>query len=193
MHQHVEFLLRRSQLDIGVELHGVVRRQQRIEQLVHGNRQILIEARTKILALEHPRQPIVAAEPHHIVARHLPEPFAVVANFARQRRPRFGLSRGIANHRGKVTDQENGRVAHILKMFQLAQHDGVSQMNIRRGRIHAEIRPQRFPRLRRLLELRAHLAFRNDFRRALFQVRQLLVNGFEFRGWHLIFSGLFCD
>ena len=156
----------------------------------------------------------MAAEPHHVVTRHFAEPFAVVADFgflavenfvnlgeiglsvriyllARQWRPRFRLPGGIADHRRKIADQENCRVAHILKMLQLAQHHGVTQMNIRRRGIHAEIRAQRLSRLGRLLELRPKLALGNNFRRAFSQVRNLFVNGLEFRGCHLFFSDLF--
>ncbi len=62
---------------------------------------------------------------------------------ARQRRARFGLAGGIADHRGEIADQENRGVAHFLKMFQLAQHDGVAEVQIRRGGIDAELDAQR--------------------------------------------------
>ena len=145
---------------------AVVCGEQRIKQFVNGNRLIFLEARAEILALEHARQTIVAAEPHHVVARHLAEPFAVVADFgffavenlvdlleirfcvsvhllARERRARFGLARGVADHGRKIADQENGGVAHVLEMFQLAQDHGVAEVNVGSGGIDAEIDAQR--------------------------------------------------
>ena len=155
-----------------LQRHRIVGCQQRIEQLVDGNRQVFFQARTKILALQHARQAVLPAEPNHLRTGKLAEPLAVVANFgflavedlehlfeirlrvrihllARQRRPRFGLACGIADHGRKIADQKNCGVAHILKMFQLAQHNGVAQMYVRRRWIHAEIHAQRLSTLSR--------------------------------------------
>ena len=44
---------------------------------------------------------------------------------------------------GHIADQENDRVAEILKMFHLAQKDGVAQMEIGCGGIEAGLYPQR--------------------------------------------------
>ncbi len=35
-------------------------------------------------------------------------------------------------------------MAHILKLFEFSEHDGVAQVYIRRGRVHAEVNAQRF-------------------------------------------------
>ena len=177
---------------------------------MHGDRQVLVEARAEVFAFEHAREAIVAAEAHDVIARHFAEPFAVVADFgffavedfvdlreiglrvgvhllASERRARFGLAGGIADHRGEIADQENGGVAQILKMLQLAQHDGVAEMNIGRRGIHAEIRAQRLTGFRGLLELCLQVFVANDFRRSLFQIGELLVNGFELCGSHSAF------
>src|SRR5271154_4685879 len=60
-------------------------------------------------------------------------------------------------------------------------------MNIRRGRIHAQIHAQRLAGLRRLLELRLQIFLADNFRRALFQVGDLLVNRFEFQRSQIFF------
>ena len=143
------------------------------------------------------------AELHHFLAGKLPKPFVVIANFgfalvenfenllqvrfrvlvdllAIQRRSRLRLPSGVADHRRKIANQKNGGVAHILKRLQFSQHHGVAQMNIRGSRIHSQIHPQRFSGLERLLELGLQLLFANNFRRALFQVRELLVHRLKF-------------
>ena len=87
-----------------------------------GNRQVFFEARTKILPLEHAGKAVFPAELNDVRTRKFSQPLAVVAYlrlllvqdlehlfeisfrvrvhlFARQGRPRFGLARGVANHR----------------------------------------------------------------------------------------------
>src|SRR5215472_2018928 len=211
MDEHVELLFGGAQLDIGFEHDGVIGGEQRVKQLVNGDGLIFIEARAEIFAFQHAREAIVAAETDHVVAGHFAEPFAVVADlgfslvenfvnlleigfrvgvdlFARKRRARFGLSGGIANHRGKIADQENRGVTHVLKVFQLPQDDGVAEMNIGRGGIDAKIDAQRLASFRGIFELGLQLVLANDFGGAFFQVRKLFVNGLERRS-HLIVSG----
>src|SRR3984885_3758060 len=65
-------------------------------------------------------------------------------------------------------------------MLQLAQNDGVAEVNIGRGGIHAEVGAQRFAGFCGLFEPRLQVLFADDFSRAFPQVGQLLVNGFEF-------------
>ena len=157
----------------------------------NGNRVVALETRAKILAFEHARQPVMAAQADDVVAGELVEPLAVVANFgfhgieefedlrevslsvcanlfACQRRAGFGLSRGVANHRGEIANQEDGGVSKVLKMLQLAEDDGVAEMNVGRRGVHAEIHAQGCARFQRLLKLGGQLRFGNDFGDAFF-------------------------
>ena len=169
--------------------------------------QIARQARAEILAFEHARQAIVRAQANHVVPGEFSEPLGVVAdlgifpaqNFvhlfeirlrvgvhllARQGRARLGLAGGIADHRREIADQKNRRVAQVLKMFQLAQHDGVAQVQVGRGRVHAQLHAQRLAGLARSFELRAQIFFANNFRRALAQIGELFVHGLElFVSW----------
>ena len=86
--EQIEFLFGGAEFDVGFQSDGVVGGEQRIEQLVHGDGLIGIEARAKILALEHARQAVVGAELHDFGAGEFAEPFAVVADF------RFARDRG---------------------------------------------------------------------------------------------------
>ena len=175
----------------------------------------LFEARAKIFAFEHAGEAIVGAEADNVDRVHFVEPFAVVADFgffavedfedlleigfrvgvdllAGQRRARFGNAGGIADHRGEIADQEDRGVAHVLKMFQLAQHHGVAEMKIGRGGVDAEIDAQRLAGFERFRELRFQLFFANDFGGAFFQVRELFVYGFEFGVGSVVDSLLWC-
>src|SRR5208337_5639526 len=74
---------------------------------------------------------------------------------ASQRRPCRRASRRIADHPGEISDEKDHSVSEILKVFELAQQNGVSQMQIRSRRIEARLHPQRVPRSQRAFELRA--------------------------------------
>ena len=107
------------------------------------------QSRLKILALEYASQGVRAKLDNLLRCKSI-QPLAVVADFgffrvrvedfehlleirlsvgidlvARKRRSRFGLASGIAHHGSEVANQENGGVAQILKMLELADYDGV--------------------------------------------------------------------
>ena len=149
-----------------------------------------------------------AIDVHDVFRVHFAEPFAVVADLgyfavedfedlleirlgigvdllARQRRARFGYARGIANHRGEIANQKDGGVAQILKMFQLAQHDGVAEVEIGGRGVHAEIHAQRLPGFQRFIKACLERFFGNNFRDAFFDVSELLFDEFEFVAGHL--------
>ena len=176
---------------------------------MNGNRQIRVQARTEIFTFQHACQPVMRAKPHHVVAGHFPQPFAVVAHlrllaienfvdllqislgvrvdlFLAERRPGLRLSGGVTNHRGKIPDHEDRRMPHVLKMFQLAQHHRVAKMNIRRRRVHAQVHAQRFAGLHGICELLLQFFFRNDFRHTFPQIGELFLNGLEFGFRHTI-------
>ncbi len=67
-------------------------------------------------------------------------------------------------------------MSEILKMFELAQQNRVSQVEIGRSRIESSFHAQRLARSQRPLQFRAQLGFFHNLRRALLDVRQLLVN-----------------
>ncbi len=73
-------------------------------------------------------------------------------------------------------------MAQVLKVFQLAQHDRVAQMNIRRGGIDAELHAQRLAGRDGFFELRLQLILANDFGDALREIGKLLLNGLKLGG-----------
>ena len=56
---------------------------------------------------------------------------------------RHGAAARIADHRGKIADNQNGFVAQILKIPQLAQHHTVTEMDVRRRRIDSQLDAKR--------------------------------------------------
>src|SRR6266550_4523116 len=64
-------------------------------------------------------------------------------------------------------------------MFELSQNDGVAQVQVRRGRVHAQLDAQRLAGLGRRFELGAQIFFTNNFRRAFAQVGDLFVYRLE--------------
>ena len=60
-----------------------------------------------------------------------------------QRRPGGGPTRRVADPGREVPDDEDGDVAEVLELAQLAQHDGEPEMDVRGRRVDAELHPQR--------------------------------------------------
>ncbi len=144
----------------------------------------------------------LAAKPDKALEAKRKQPFAVEADFglgriedledlrlvglgvgvdllAGERRTRGVASGGIANQSGAVADEENGGVAHVLEVLELAHDDRVAEVKIGRGGVHAELDAQRPAGLVRLLETLAEVGFADDFNRALAQILQLFFNGTE--------------
>src|SRR5208282_6376184 len=60
----------------------------------------------------------------------------------------------IADHRGKIADQENHRVPVALEIAQLLERDSMAEVQVGRGRIHAELDAQGAAQLELLRQLR---------------------------------------
>ena len=135
-------------------------------QLVQTHGRARLEARLEILALHDLLERHAAVEPDDLLVVHHLEPFAVeldfrargIEHFERlppvgfgvvhdgfvgQRRPGHGTAAGIADHRGEIPDNQNGGVPEVLELPQLLENDRVAEMNVRRGRVHPQLHPQR--------------------------------------------------
>ena len=198
-HQQVEFLVGAAELHISLQRNRVVTLRHGIEQLVHSDRLLFHEALVEVIALQHLRDGELRRQPNEAFVAQLVEPLAVEAHLglvavenledlrlvglgvlvnllARERRARGGAARGIADQPGEIADQEDDRVAHVLKVFQLAHEHGVAQVQVGRRRIEAGLHPHGLACCARLLQPLAQVALANDLRRALAQVGQLLFN-----------------
>jgi hypothetical protein len=156
----------------------------------------------ELLALEHLRHCVFRHQPHKIIGceRAHPPPVEIDHGFLRienlehlrlvrlrilldllaaQRWTRSRAPRRIADHPGEIADQKDGGMPEILKVLQLAQHNGVAEMQIGRSRVHPQLNSQRLARSPRLLQLCAQFSLANNFRGALLEVSQLLIDRCE--------------
>ena len=91
------------------------------------------------------------------------------------KRPRVGVDLGRVEHRAGaraaariaypcrvVADDQHDRVAEVLELAQLLQHDREAEMDVRRGRVDPELDPQRTAQRK--------LAFELPFRQAIDRV-----------------------
>ena len=126
----------------------------------------------EVFAGQHLGHALPRSEPDDVHQAHFPEPLTVVAHFqmsgigqqnfphlghvsfcirvdflARQELAGFISTRGIADARGVIADDENRLVAPILKLPNDSQRNCVAQRHVRRGRIHPQLDSQRLARL----------------------------------------------
>ena len=59
--------------------------------------------------------------------------------FLRKYRPRLIYAGGIADAGGVVADNQHGLVAEVLELPQFPQHDRMAQVQVRAGRVHAQL------------------------------------------------------
>ena len=165
-HQKVEFLIGTAQFDVGLERDGIIPLDQRIHELVDADRLPLRVPLVKVFPLQHASHGVVRAQFDQPIGRHRTHPTTVelhlcflrVQNledlalvrlgvlqhlFLRQRNTRLRPPRRIANHTGEVTDQKDDLMPEVLKVFQLVDQDGVTEMQVRSRGIEARLDPQR--------------------------------------------------
>jgi hypothetical protein len=71
---------------------------------------------------------------------------------ARQHRAGHRAAARVAHARGVVADDQHDRVAGVLELPQLLEHDRVPEMQVGRGRVQAELGAQRAPGRQALLK-----------------------------------------
>ena len=179
--QHVELLIGAADFEIGFECDRIVTLDHGIQQLMQKQRLLGGEPLLEVVALQQTGDAHLRRNLDQAAHAEFVHPFAVEADLgqlaienlerlraigfrialdllARQRLAGLGASGGIADHRGKVADQENDGVARALKVAQLFQRQAVTEMQVGRGRIHPELDAQR-PSER---DLRRQLGRRNN-------------------------------
>jgi hypothetical protein len=83
--------------------------------------------------------------------------------FERECRAGFAAARRIAYHPGKIADDENGLMAQILKLAQLAENDGVTEMEVWPAGITTELDGERLVGLDGPFQFPDEIVFRDDF------------------------------
>src|SRR5581483_11309530 len=149
-------------LVVGLQRDGIVTLNQRIKDLVQKERFLAGQALLEIVALEHPSDAQFRRDLDQFAGVNLTHPFAVEADFGlcrienqgdlpligrgvladllrREWLARLRAAGGIADHGGEIAHQKNHRVAALLKIAQLFQRDRMTEMEVRRRRIHPEL------------------------------------------------------
>ena len=185
--ENVEELVRPSEFHVGFHHHRIPSLHDWILNFMGADRVLCFDPRFEIFPLQHLLQRHAAIQANHVFERHGAKPVTVahclralgIKNLKRllaisrrvcdhflmrQVRPRNGPTARVANHSGKIADDENRLVPEVLKLSQFSQNNRVPKVNIRCGRVHPKLDPQR-PAQRKLL---AQFAFIDDLRRALF-------------------------
>src|SRR5580704_3667101 len=203
--EQVKCLIGAAEFYVGFECDGVVALDKRVEQFVYQDRFLVLKSFVEVFAFEKLRDGILRHQANELIGGELAHPSAVEVDhgflrienfedlcligfgiffdlFAGERRARDRAARWIADHAGEIADQKNRGVAEVLKVLELAQDYGVTQVQVRSSRIHAEFHAQRLASRTRLLKLGAEVGLADDFRRAFLEVRQLFIDRYE--GWH---------
>jgi len=90
-HEQVEFLVGTAQLQISLQGHRVIALHEWVQELVHADRRVGMEAIVKVVALHHARHGVLGCELNHAHGAQWNTPLTVVANFG------FG---GVQHQRG---------------------------------------------------------------------------------------------
>ncbi len=152
-----------------------------------ADRLLIVDPLAEIFALEHLLQRNTAVQSDDLFKRHRSKPIAVANRFGagrienlegllavtfrigqhflvRQVWPRCRSAARIADHSGKIANNEHCLVAEILKLPQFSQNDRVAEMNIRTRWIDTEFHAQGSAER----EFFAQLNFADDLRGARF-------------------------
>ncbi len=125
---------------------------------MHSDGLFFLKALVEVLTLEHLRNRELGGEANEIFRGEFRKPAAIeiddgllwIEDFedlgfvgfgvlvdlvAGEWRTRGGAAGGVSDHAGKVADQKDDRVSEILEVLELAQHHGVTEVQIGRGRV----------------------------------------------------------
>ena len=168
--EKIEELVSPADLEIGIDSYRVIGLAEGVEDLVSSNRRFVLEPFCKVFALEDGLERLLSQQSKHVGGAHLRKPLGVVADLGvlgiedleglievglgvglhlllRQDRPRLRAAAGVADPPRVVADDQNGGVLFVLEHPEDVEHDQVADVDVGSGGIHAELHPERFPRL----------------------------------------------
>ena len=160
----VEGLVGAAEFDIGLDHHRVPALHEWVEKLVDVDGLAGLVAFLEGVAFEHAGDGHLGGEFEGVDEGHLVEPFGVVVNldFVRRQVENFAglievgfgvgldllggedgagflFAGGIADGGGGVADDEDRLVAEVLELPHFAKDDGVAEVEVRGGGVHAEL------------------------------------------------------
>ena len=196
-HEQVKLLVGAAELHIRLQHDRVIPLDQRVKELMNADRQLRLIALFEVLPFKHPGHGMLGSELDQVAGGHFRHPLAIKGdpgllgikdpvdlglvglrvrrNFLlREMFSRFRLTRGVADHPGKVTDQEDDLMTELLELSHLVQEHRMPQMDIRRSRVKPGLHPERFSGRNRTLKLFQEIIFNNDLHRTAFNDIELL-------------------
>lgn len=165
----VVHLVGAAELDIGLDVDGIPALDEGVEEFVQADGRFGFEALAEVVALEELADGHAGGELEDVGEGHLVEPLAVPADFelfgrgvedfaglgdvgfgvgtdilGAEHFSRFGAAGGVADAGGEVADDEDGLVAEVLELAELAEDDGVAEVDVGCGGVHAELDAEGF-------------------------------------------------
>ena len=156
----------------------------------------------EVVALQHTLHGDLAGQAEHVEEIEAAEPFTVITDlcfvdvddfgdllkiiagigldlFLSEARARLIAAARVADQGGAVADDEHRLVAQFLEEPQLAQGDGVAEMNVNAGGVDAVLDAEGLAGLDAALELLTQLGLRLDLVNTAADERQLFLNRFH--------------
>ena len=175
-HQQVELLVGAAQFDVGLHGDGIVPLDQRIEELVDGDRLLAGKALVKVVPLQHAGHGALGGQGDHAAGTQLVQPGGVEDDLglfriedledlflvglgiaehvlAGQHLAGLGLAARIADHAGEVADQKVDLVPQLLELAQFLDQNRVPQVQVRGGGVETGLDRERNAAFQRLLQL----------------------------------------
>ena len=184
--QEVEELLGAAQFDIGPDLDGVLALHQGVEVFVERNRLAALEAIGEVLAGRELGDRDLAHQVEDVQERPFAEPVAIVVDlgplqvddptdlgevvlgvgrnliFGQDFRTSLVAARGVADQGGVVADDDDGGVPEVLELAELAQGDGVAEVDADGGWVDAVLDPKGLALADRAFQLAGELVAGDD-------------------------------
>ena len=142
------------------------------------DRLVGLQSLGEVVPLQHAGDRVARAQPDPVRRRELAQPAAVEVDHGpvriqdledlrleglgirfdllrRQRRTCLGPAGRVADGGGKIADQKDHPMPEVLKVLHLPEQDGVTEVQVRRGRIKSDLDGQRLTGAQRFLKLAA--------------------------------------
>ena len=169
--KQVEQLVGAAQLNICLDNHRVICLHDGIQELVEADWQLGRVAVMEVIALENASNGEVGSDLQKVFHAQGKNPFGIITKgglfgvknleglvnvslsvflnlFTRKLRTRGVAAGRVADKGGSVTDDKGNLMAQILELTQLAQRDGMAQMDIGSRRVYAQLDVQRLTALK---------------------------------------------
>ena len=174
--EKVELLVRTAELDVGLDNRGVVGLEEWVQELGDGDGSVGFEAVGEVLSGEDLGDGKAAGEFNDLSEGEVAEPLALPPDVGAvtvhdleelvhvglgvfadglggEHLPGGGLAAGVADLGGPVADYEDYAVAELLELAQLAEADGVAEVDVGAAGVEPHLESERFTSVEELFQL----------------------------------------